>query len=111
MAKSSDNNAIYLGMVLMGATGLAMGWVIKSPLLMVIAGALGLVIGGFVGWLGGRRYMVIICLGVLIGTFLGYRTGDRDILIIAGGSGGAIAGFMGAQIEQFFATRSGGDEM
>jgi hypothetical protein len=46
--------------------------------------------------------MAIICLGVLIGAFLGYRTGDQDILIIAAGSGGAIAGFMGAQIEQFF---------
>jgi len=75
---------------------------VHSPLLMTIAGLLGLMIGGFVGWLGGRRYMVIICLGVLVGAVLGYRTGDRDILIIAAGSGGAIAGFMGAQIEQFF---------
>ena len=85
----------------MGATGLAMGWVVHSPLLMTIAGLLGLMIGGFIGWLGGRRFMVIICLGVLIGAFLGQRTGDPDILIIAAGSGGAIAGFMGAQIESF----------
>ncbi len=60
-----------MGMVLMGATGLAMGWVIHSPLLMIIAGTLGLVVGGFIGWIGGRRYMFIICLGVLIGAFLG----------------------------------------
>ena len=86
----------------MGATGLAMGWVVHSPLLMTIAGLLGLMIGGFIGWLGGRRFMVIICLGVLIGAFLGQRTGDPDILIIAAGSGGAIAGFMGTQIESFF---------
>ena len=91
-----------MGMGLMGATGLAMGWVVHSPLLMTIAGLLGLMIGGFIGWLGGRRFMVIICLGVLIGAFLGQRTGDPDILIIAAGSGGAIAGFMGAQIESFF---------
>jgi len=91
-----------MGMVLMGATGLAMGWVVHSPLLMTIAGLLGLMIGGFIGWLGGRRFMVIICLGVLIGAFLGQRTGDPDILIIAAGSGGAIAGFMGTQIESFF---------
>jgi hypothetical protein len=38
---------------------------------------------------------------VLIGAFLGYRTGDRDILIIASGTGGAVAGFFGAQIELF----------
>ncbi len=102
MPKAHGKNEIFLGMVLMGATGLAIGWVIHSPLLMTIAGVLGLVVGGFIGWLGGRRYMFIICLGILIGAFFGYRTGDQDVLIIAAGSGGAIAGFMGAQIEQFF---------
>jgi hypothetical protein len=102
MSESQNKSVIYLGMGLMGATGVAMGWVVHSPLLMTIAGVLGLVIGGFVGWLGGRRYMVIVCVGVLIGAVLGYQTGDQDILIIAAGSGGAIAGFMGAQIEQFF---------
>jgi hypothetical protein len=39
---------------------------------------------------------------VLIGAFLGYRTGDQDILIIASGTGGAIAGFIGAQVSLFF---------
>ncbi|MBT7178332.1 MAG: hypothetical protein HN907_02245, partial [Nitrospina sp.] len=82
MPESQSKSTIYLGMGLMGATGLAMGWVVHSPLLMTVAGLLGLMIGGFVGWLGGRRYMVIICLGVLVGAVLGYRTGDRDILII-----------------------------
>ena len=89
-------------MVLIGTTGILIGLVMDSPLLMAIAGFLGMVVGGFIGWLGGRRYMVIICVGVLIGAWLGYRTGDRDILIIAAGTGGAIAGFMGAQIELFF---------
>ncbi len=102
MPESQNKSVIYLGMGLMGATGIAMGWVVHSPLLMAIAGVLGLIIGGFVGWLGGRRYMVIVCVGVLIGAVLGHQTGDQDILIIAAGSGGAIAGFMGAQIEQFF---------
>ena len=110
MSKSNSKNEIYMGMVLMGATGLAMGFVVHSPLLMTIAGILGLVVGGFVGWIGGRRYMFIICLGVLTGAFFGYRTGDQDILIIAAGSGGAIAGFMGAQIEQFFTAGRGGNE-
>ena len=89
-------------MALIGTTGVLIGLVMDSPLLMAIAGFLGTVIGGFVGWLGGRRFMVIICLGVLIGAYLGYRTADPDILIIAAGTGGAIAGFMGAQIESFF---------
>ena len=102
MVKSSNKKEIYIGMTLIGLTGLMIGLAVDSPLLMVIAGFLGMVIGGFVGWLGGRRYMVIICLGVLIGAYFGNRTGDRDILIIAAGTGGAIAGFMGAQLELFF---------
>ena len=102
MIKSSNKKEIYIGMTLIGLTGLMIGLAVDSPLLMVIAGFLGMVIGGFVGWLGGRRYMVIICLGVLIGAYFGNRTGDRDILIIAAGTGGAIAGFMGAQLELFF---------
>ncbi len=108
MPKAYGKGEIYMGMVLMGTTGLAMGYVVHSPLLMTIAGVLGLVVGGFVGWIGGRRYMLIICLGILIGASFGYRTGDQDILIIAAGSGGAIAGFMGAQIEQFFTAGRGG---
>ena len=102
MVKSSNKKEIYIGMTLIGVTGLMIGLAVDSPLLMVIAGFLGMVIGGFVGWLGGRRYMVIICLGVVIGAYFGSRTGDRDILIIAAGTGGAIAGFMGAQLELFF---------
>ena len=100
--KPTNKKEIYLGMALIGITGVLIGLVMDSPLLMTIAGFLGTVIGGFVGWLGGRRFMVIICLGVLIGAYLGYRTADRDILIIAAGTGGAIAGFIGAQIESFF---------
>ena len=102
MVKSSNKKEIYIGMTLIGMTGLMIGLAVDSPLLMAIAGFLGMVIGGFVGWLGGRRYMLIICLGVLIGAYFGSRTGDRDILIIAAGTGGAIAGFMGAQLELFF---------
>ncbi|MFP6637107.1 MAG: hypothetical protein VB778_00565 [Nitrospinaceae bacterium] len=43
----------------MSLTGLAMGWVVHSPLLMVVAGGLGLVIGGFIGWLGGQLFITL----------------------------------------------------
>ena len=102
MPKPANKKEIYLGMTLIGTTGILIGLVMESLLLIAIAGFLGTVVGGFVGWLGGRRFMVIICLGVLIGAYLGYRIGDRDILCIAAGTGGAIVGFMGAQIESFF---------
>jgi hypothetical protein len=96
-----NRNNIYLGMFLLGVTGVLIGVVIESLTASLMAGALGTVIGGFVGWLGGRRYLTIICLGVGVGAVLGYRTGDQDVLIMAAGSGGAIAGFIANQIELF----------
>ena len=49
MPKPDQNNEIYIGMALIGTTGLLIGLVMDSPLLMVIATFLGLVVGGFVG--------------------------------------------------------------
>jgi len=99
--KIKNKNNLVFGILLMSATGLAMGWVVDSLLLMAVAGGLGAVIGGFVGWLGGRLYLVIICFGVLLGAYLGKLSGDRDILIMAAGTGGAMAGFLGNFITLF----------
>lgn len=101
MLQSNAKNDITLGVLLMGATGFLIGFVVHSPLLMGIAGVLGSLIGGLVGWIGGRRFLLIICVGALIGAYIGYRSGDHDILIIAAGSGAAISGFFGAQVELF----------
>ena len=46
MPKPDQKNEIYIGMALIGTTGLLIGLVMDSPLLMVIAGFLGLVVGG-----------------------------------------------------------------
>ena len=48
--KPANKKEIYLGMALIGTTGVLIGLVMDSPLLMAIAGFLGTVIGGFVGW-------------------------------------------------------------
>jgi hypothetical protein len=103
--KTKDKNNLVFGILLMGVTGLAMGWVVHSPMLMAGAGGLGAIIGGFVGWLGGRLYLMVICFGVLLGAYLGDLSGDRDILIMAAGTGGAIGGFLGNLIEMFVRKR------
>lgn len=103
--KTKDKNNLVFGILLMGMTGLSIGWVVHSPLLMAGAGGLGAIIGGFVGWLGGRLYLLVICFGVLLGAYLGSRTGDHDILIMAAGTGGAIGGFVGNVIEMFVRKR------
>ncbi|MFQ5673372.1 MAG: hypothetical protein ACE5G9_09765 [Nitrospinales bacterium] len=99
MAKNYRN--IIFGIALMGGTGMLIGLVLHSYLLMGLAGGFGAILGWLVGWLGGWRYLSIICLGVLLGAALGYSTGDRDIIIMSAGSGAAIAGFLGAQLERF----------
>ncbi len=101
MSRTKSKNDIVFGSLLMGATDILIGVVVNNEMAMIIAGILGILIGGLVGWVGGRIFLLIICFGVLIGTFLGYRTGDKDILIMASGTGGAIAGFLGAQITLF----------
>ena len=107
MKKSQDLSRIKsrndgsFGALLMGATGVLIGVVVDSKMAMIVVGILGDLIGGLVGWAGGRIFLIIICFGVLIGAFLGYRTGDQDILIIASGTGGAIAGFIVAQVSLF----------
>ncbi len=101
MSRTKSKNDIVFGSLLMGATGILIGVVVNNEMAMIIVGILGILIGGLVGWAGGRIFLLIICFGVLIGTFLGYRTGDKDILIMASGTGGAIAGFLGAQITLF----------
>lgn len=99
--KIKNKNNLVFGILLMGVTGLSIGWVVDSPMLMAGAGGLGAIIGGFVGWLGGRLYLIVICFGVLLGAYLGDLSGDRDILIMAAGTGGAIGGFLGNLIEMF----------
>lgn len=94
-------NNILLGTALLGTTGVLIGVVVHSTTLAVIAGLLGGVIGACVGWLGGKRYMAIVCAGVVLGTGVGLWSGDRDILIISAGSGGAIFGMVANQIEAF----------
>ena len=101
MSGINSKNDIVFGVLLLGATGVLIGVAVDRGVAMVVAGLLGVLMGSMVGWRGGRTYLLIICFGVLIGAFLGYRTGDRDILIIASGTGGAVAGFFGAQIELF----------
>lgn len=105
MSASKTKHDIALGILLMGGTGWLIGFVLDSVALMAGAGILGVAIGGLVGWLGARRYLIALCVGALIGTYLGYRSGDRDILIMAAGSGAAIAGFFAAHAELFIGRK------
>jgi len=105
MINHTNKVDIVLGIVLMGTTGALIGFFWDSYILMGIASTLGSIVGGFVGWLGGRRFMAIILTGAIVGFFIGRQTGNKDVIIMAAGSGAAIAGFVGAQLERFFRSR------
>ena len=105
MINRANKVDIVLGIVLMGATGTLIGFFWNSYVLMGIACVLGSIIGGFMGWLGGRRFMAIILSGALVGFFIGRQTGNKDVIIMAAGSGAAIAGFVGTQVERFFRSK------
>ena len=105
LSRIKSRKDILFGTLLMGTTGVLIGVVVDSKMAMIVVGLLGSLIGGLVGWAGGRVFLVIICFGVLVGAFLGYRTGDRDILIMAAGTGGAIAGFIGTQVSLFLKNK------
>lgn len=105
LSRIKSKNDIGFGALLLGTTGVLIGVVVDSQITIIVVGILGTLIGGLVGWAGGRIFLIIICCGVLIGAFLGYRTGDRDILIMASGTGGAIAGFFGAQVSLFLKNK------
>ncbi len=106
MINRKNKTDIALGIVLMGTTGALIGFFWDSYVLMGIASVLGSIIGGFVGWLGGRRFMAIILAGATIGFLIGKQTGNKDVIIMAAGSGAAIAGFIGAQVERFFKSKT-----
>jgi hypothetical protein len=105
MINRTNKVDIALGIILMGTTGALIGFFWNSYILMGIACVLGSIIGGFVGWLGGRRFMAIILVGATVGFFIGRQTGNKDVIIMAAGSGAAIAGFIGAQVERFFRSK------
>ncbi len=92
---------IWLGLCLLGLNGILIGVAVHSPMLSVIAGGLGAGMGALVGWLGGLRYLFIVCGGVFLGSIIGWQTGDTDLLIICAGTGGAISGMIANQVEGF----------
>ncbi len=100
MDKDRKQN-ILLGTLLLGINGVLIGVVVHSVMLSIIAGALGAGVGAVIGWLGGLRFILIVCGGVLLGAFIGWKTGDQDILIISAGTGGAMAGMIANQVESF----------
>ncbi|HJT18848.1 MAG TPA: hypothetical protein VJ746_00165, partial [Nitrospira sp.] len=57
---------IVFGLAVMGTVGTLIGFIMGGSLMPVAAG-LGLVLGGVVGFLGGRRFLFSILIGTVLG--------------------------------------------
>ena len=65
---------IVFGLAVMGTVGSLIGLIMGGSL-MPLAIAVGLVMGGVIGYLGGRRFLVSILIGSLLGGALAWARG------------------------------------
>ena len=54
LSRIKSRNDIPFGALLMGTTGVLIGLVVDSAMVIIFVGILGALIGGLVGWAGGR---------------------------------------------------------
>ena len=96
---------IALGIVVMGTVGTLIG-VTMGGGLMPVAISVGLGLGGVIGFLGGRRFLVSILVGAVLGGLLAWFLADIDRIWVGAGAGAAMGGFLGVQISMLLDVRA-----
>ena len=96
---------IVVGLAVMGTVGLLIG-VIMGGGLMPVAIVLGLAMGGVIGYLGGRRFLVSILIGSLLGGALAWLVAGPERISVGAGAGAAMGGFLGVQISMLLDVRA-----
>lgn len=96
---------IVLGMAVMGTVGTLIGVVMDNGLLPVTAGV-GLVLGGVIGLLGGRRFLISIMIGTVFGGALAWLLAGLDRIWVGAGAGAAMGGFLGVHISMLLDARA-----
>ncbi|MCP9445958.1 MAG: hypothetical protein NNA22_00100 [Nitrospira sp.] len=96
---------IVLGMAVMGTVGTLIGMVMGREVVPV-AVVIGLLLGGVVGFLGGRRFLVSIMTGTLLGGMLAWLVADVERIWVGAGAGAAMGGFLGVQVSMLLDFRA-----
>ena len=96
---------IAFGLVVMGTVGTLIGFIMGGSLMPVAAG-LGLVLGGVIGFLGGRRFLASILIGTVLGGVLAWLVAGVDRIWVGAGAGAAMGGFLGVQISMLLDIRA-----
>jgi hypothetical protein len=92
-------------MAVMGTVGTLIGVVMDNGLLPVTIGV-GLVLGGVIGFLGGRRFLVSIMIGTVLGGALAWLLAGLDRIWVGAGAGAAMGGFLGVHISMLLDARA-----
>jgi len=95
---------IAFGLAVMGTVGTLIGFIMGGGL-MPVAIVLGLVLGGVIGLLGGRRFLISILVGTLLGGTLAWLVAGEERIWVGAGAGAAMGGFLGVQISMLLDMR------
>ncbi len=96
---------IVFGLAVMGTVGTLIG-IIMGGGVMPVAIAVGLAMGGMIGFLGGRRFLISILVGALLGGGLAWMLAGTERIWVGAGAGAAMGGFLGVQISMLLDIRA-----
>lgn len=96
---------IVFGLAVMGTVGTLIG-IIMGGGLMPMAIVVGLAMGGVIGFLGGRRFLISILVGTFLGGGLAWLVAGTERIWVGAGAGAAMGGFLGVQISMLLDVRA-----
>jgi len=96
---------ILFGVAVMGTVGTLIGLIMGGGIMPVASGA-GLVFGGVIGFMGGRRFLMSILVGTLLGGALAWFIAGPERISVGAGAGAAVGGFLGVQISMLLDIRA-----
>jgi len=96
---------ILFGVAVMGTVGTLIG-VIMGGGIMPLASGVGLMLGGVIGFMGGRRFLASILVGTLLGGALAWLIAGPERVSVGAGAGAAMGGFLGVQISMLLDMRA-----
>ena len=96
---------ILFGVAVMGTVGTLIGVIMGGGIMPLASGA-GLALGGVIGFMGGRRFLVSILVGTLLGGALAWLIAGTERISVGAGAGAAMGGFLGVQISMLLDMRA-----
>ncbi len=96
---------ILFGVAVMGTVGTLIGVIMGGGILPVASGA-GLLLGGVIGFMGGRRFLASILVGTVLGGLLAWFITGPEGISVGAGAGAAMGGFLGVQVSMLLDMRA-----